>query len=158
MSLDDAQFAAAVSEASGYRLGKVEWVGERAGFPLVRRHARTYVKGNVVLVGDAAHTIHPQAGQGVNLGFLDVKALAEVLREARHAGGDWMAERVLKRYQRRRYADNLLVQRAMDGFDALFAHDLPWKRPLRQGVLALGQALTPARLGLMEMALFGRVR
>ena len=158
LSLSDEAFAAAVAQAAGYRLGEIEWVGERAGFPLVRRHAQRYFKGNVVLVGDAAHTIHPQAGQGVNLGFLDVMALREVLNSARQAGMDWAAEAVLRRYQRRRYGDNLLVQRAMDGFDALFAHDLPWKRPLRQGTLTLGRLLPPARHLLMDLALFGRMR
>jgi 2-octaprenylphenol hydroxylase len=156
LSLPDEDFAQALTEASDGRLGEITWVGPRAGFPLVRRHAQKYVAGSVVLVGDAAHTIHPQAGQGVNLGFLDVVALTNVLSEAKQAGMPWYAESVLRRYVRRRYADNVLVQRAMDGFDALFAHDFPWKRPLRQGVLTMGANFAPARILLTELALFAR--
>ena len=155
LSLDDAAFAQALTEASGARLGAVEWVGERAAFPLVRRHARRYHAARVALVGDAAHTIHPQAGQGVNLGFLDAQALCDEILTAVEAGAPFWTERVLRRYQRRRYLDNLAVQRAMDGFDWLFAHDLPWKRPLRQA-LVLGGRLKPAAALLTRFALDAR--
>ncbi len=155
LSLDDEAFADALTEASGRCLGRIEWVGERAGFPLVRRHARRYHAERVVLVGDAAHTIHPQAGQGVNLGFLDAQVLCEELLAAVEAGAPFWASAVLSRYQRRRYMDNLAVQRAMDGFEWLFAHDLPWKRPLRQLVMLAGRQ-RPAAQTLTRLALDAR--
>ena len=156
LSLSDEAFAEALTQASGERLGRIVEVGARAGFPLVRRHARQYVKGRVVLAGDAAHTVHPQAGQGVNLGFMDAAALIEVLSEARSKGMPWDHPGVLQRYERRRIADNLIVQRAMDGFDTLFAQDLPWKWPLRQGVIRLAQSLSPLRQIMMASTLYGR--
>lgn len=156
LALDDDAFCKALTEASQGLLGQVTWAGPRAGFPLVRRHAQSYSKGPVVLVGDAAHTVHPQAGQGVNLGFLDVIALVETLQEARAADIPWWHEAVLHRYGRRRYGDNLLVQRAMDGFDSLFRQDFPWKKPLRQGVMQAGARLELLRTLLTEVAMTGR--
>ncbi|SIN84926.1 2-octaprenylphenol hydroxylase [Sulfurivirga caldicuralii] len=155
LSLDDEAFAEALTEASGGRLGRIDWVGERAGFPLVRRHAQRYHAERVVLVGDAAHTIHPQAGQGVNLGFLDAQVLCEEVLTAFEAKAPFWVPAVLSRYQRRRYMDNLAVQRAMDGFEWLFAHDLPWKRPLRQLVMLAGR-LRPATQTLTRLALDAR--
>ncbi len=156
LALEDEVFCEALTEASQGLLGHVDWVGPRAGFPLVRRHARHYVKGAVVLVGDAAHTVHPQAGQGVNLGFLDAATLAEVIQEANLAGAPWWHAPVLNRYVRRRYADNHLVQRAMDGFDALFRQDFPWKAPLRWGVMRAAATVKPVRALLTEVAMTGR--
>ena len=109
----------------------------------------------LVLVGDAAHTSHPQAGQGVNLGFLDAQVLCEEVLDAFAAGVPFWTSAVLGRYQRRRYLDNLAVQRAMDGFEWLFAHDLPWKRPLRQLTLMAGR-VRPAAQALMRLALDAR--
>jgi len=155
LSLSDEAFADALTQASGARLGRIEWVGARAGFPLVRRHARRYHAERVVLVGDAAHTIHPQAGQGVNLGFLDAQVLCEELLAAVDAGAPFWQPAVLSRYQRRRQLDNLAVQRAMDGFEWLFAHDLPWKRPLRQWAMTAGQ-IRPVSQMLTRLALDAR--
>ncbi len=87
-----------------------------ASFPLIRRHATRYVSRGLALIGDAAHTINPLAGQGVNLGYRDVDALLTVLAEARVAAEDWSAETVLRRYQQQRQTDNLLMQAGMDMF------------------------------------------
>lgn len=106
------------------RLGKVTAVAA-GSFPLVRRHAIDYVKPGVALVGDAAHTINPLAGQGVNLGYRDVDALISVLNEARHCAEDWSAEKVLLRYERKRHKDNLLMQSGMDLFYFAFSNPCP---------------------------------
>lgn len=110
-------------------------------FPLTRRHALRYVQHGLALVGDAAHTIHPLAGQGVNLGYRDVDALLDVLVRARSYGESWASYEVLKRYQTRRLADNLLMQSGMDLFYAGFSNDLPPVKLLRNlGLMAAERA------------------
>lgn len=109
------------------RLGKVTAVAA-GSFPLVRRHAIDYVKPGLALVGDAAHTINPLAGQGVNLGYRDVQALIDVLSHARQCAEDWSSEQVLMRYQRKRRKDNLLMQSGMDAFYFTFSNPC---RPLK---------------------------
>lgn len=122
------------------RLGEVTPVAAGA-FPLTRRHAQQYVQPGLALVGDAAHTIHPLAGQGVNLGYRDVDALWDVLASARSVGEHWASLPVLQRYQARRRADNLLMQSGMDLFYAGFSNDLAPLRVLRNvGLMAAQRA------------------
>jgi 2-octaprenyl-3-methyl-6-methoxy-1,4-benzoquinol hydroxylase len=122
------------------RLGKVVPVAAGA-FPLTRRHALHYAREGLALVGDAAHTIHPLAGQGVNLGYRDVDALLEVLVSARNQGEAWASHDVLKRYQTRRMADNFIMQSGMDLFYAGFSNDLGPVRILRNiGLMAAERA------------------
>lgn len=109
------------------RLGRVTPV-TAGSFPLVRRHATRYVLPGLALVGDAAHTINPLAGQGVNLGYRDVDALIDTLTASRDRAEDWAAENVLLRYQRQRLKDNMLMQGGMDLF--YFAFSTP-AAPLR---------------------------
>ncbi|MFW9046096.1 3-demethoxyubiquinol 3-hydroxylase [Klebsiella sp. C244] len=122
------------------RLGRV--TPQAAGaFPLTRRHALQYVQPGLALVGDAAHTIHPLAGQGVNLGYRDVDALLEILAQARGRGEEWASLPVLKRYQARRRADNFIMQSGMDLFYAGFSNDLAPVRMLRNiGLMAAERA------------------
>ncbi|ARU93386.1 3-demethoxyubiquinol 3-hydroxylase [Tatumella citrea] len=103
------------------RLGKVRVLSAGA-FPLTRRHASQYVRPGLALVGDAAHTINPLAGQGVNLGYRDVDALIDILAGAKRTGSEWWQMPVLKRYQRQRYKDNLLMQNGMDLFYLAFSN------------------------------------
>lgn len=156
LNLSDQAFALEVSKASNYRLGSVIEVGERAAFPLIRRHAAHYVKSNLALVGDAAHTIHPQAGQGVNLGLLDAAALIETVLSARLAGKSWGRYSVLRKYERWRRGDNAIVQRSMEAFDWLFKQDSNVKTTFRKGFLPLANHLTPLKNWLMGQALNGR--
>lgn len=122
------------------RLGDVTPVSAGA-FPLTRRHAVDYVQPGLVLVGDAAHTIHPLAGQGVNLGYRDVDALIEVLVHARSYGEKWQSLEVLKRYQRRRQLDNFMMQSGMDLFYAGFSNNLAPVRVLRNvGLMVANRA------------------
>ena len=122
------------------RLGHFR-VHQAASFPLTRRHANRYVQPGLALVGDAAHTINPLAGQGVNLGYRDVDALIDVLTTARNQAEDWASERVLQRYQRQRQKDNLLMQSGMDLFYFAFSNRLPPLRMLRNmGLMAAERA------------------
>ena len=122
------------------RLGTVTAVAAGA-FPLTRRHAQQYVQPGLALIGDAAHTIHPLAGQGVNLGYRDVDALLDVLANARSIGENWASLSVLQRYQARRRVDNLLMQSGMDLFYAGFSNDLGPLRVLRNvGLMAAQRA------------------
>ncbi|MCY1496082.1 2-octaprenylphenol hydroxylase [compost metagenome] len=131
MALDDAAFRNALGHAFEFRLGEIEQVDPRLCIPLRQRHARRYVEPGLALIGDAAHTIHPLAGQGVNLGFLDAATLAEVLLHAYERGEPIADERVLSRYERRRMPHNLAMMAAMEGFERLFQADplpLRWLR------------------------------
>ena len=122
------------------RLGQVAPVAAGA-FPLTRRHALQYAREGLALVGDAAHTIHPLAGQGVNLGYRDVEALLDVLTNARAHAEPWASQQVLKRYQTRRMADNFIMQSGMDLFYAGFSNDLGPVRILRNiGLMAAERA------------------
>jgi len=112
-----ADFSRALTAASAGVLGELQLQGERAGFPLRRLEAPRYAIERCVLVGDAAHLVHPLAGQGVNLGFLDAAALAEVLFQAGEEREDPGALRVLRRYERWRKGENQLVGTAIDGFN-----------------------------------------
>ena len=139
-SLPMARLGEEIARSFPARVGKVTPVAAGA-FPLTRRHALRYVRPGVALVGDAAHTIHPLAGQGVNLGYRDVEALLDVLGSARSYGEDWASLRVLKRYQARRMADNYLMQSGMDLFCAGFSNDLAPVRVLRNvGLMAAARA------------------
>lgn len=116
-----------------------------ASFPLTRQHAQRYVKGRVVLLGDSAHLINPLAGQGVNLGFKDVVALESVIANALKQGDDWSAEKVLKAYEKKRKADNLMMMSAMDAIYATFSNDHPILSAARQAGLKLVKELPMAR-------------
>ncbi len=124
MELGDGEFSAAVGEASNGVLGKIKVRSRRASFPLRRLHALNYCAAGIVLAGDAAHVVHPLAGQGANLGLLDAASLAEVLGAALAAGEGPGDLRVLRRYERWRKGDNLASLRALDGISQLFSNDI----------------------------------
>jgi 2-polyprenylphenol 6-hydroxylase len=121
MSMDDAAFCQALSNASQHWLGAVQHTDKRFSFPLRQRHARRYHQGPLVLIGDAAHSIHPLAGQGANLGLADAQVLAEELVRARHSGRSPADPVVLSRYQRRRQPNNLGMMVTMEAFKRLYA-------------------------------------
>jgi 2-octaprenylphenol hydroxylase len=133
MALEDEEFCAAITEAFQSRLGKVSWTSQRAAFPLRGTQAAAYVKPRLALVGDAAHTIHPLAGQGVNLGLLDAAVLAEVLEGERDPG----RYLTLRRYERMRRGENTLMMHSMEGFKRLFGSRLPIINELRGAGLSM---------------------
>jgi 2-polyprenylphenol 6-hydroxylase len=123
LALDDTAFAEALDQAIGGRLGGITSVSPRFVFPLVGRQAHDYTRDRLVLLGDAAHTIHPLAGQGLNLGFADVRALLDTQpRGAASDPGDGVA---LRAYTRSRRLENELMLRSMEGLRWLFGSRLP---------------------------------
>ncbi len=153
LALDDEAFMAAVSLASEQRLGNVVEAGPRAAFPLKRQHAERYISHRLALIGDAAHTIHPLAGQGVNLGLLDAATLAEVLLNAAAKGKEIGATHVLRRYERWRRGDNLIMMSAMDGFQKLFGSEALSLKWLRNEGLAITDKHPPLKNQIMLHAM-----
>lgn len=150
MALDDEAFCQALTSASEAVLGNVQAIGKRFSVPLRQRHAVDYVQPGVALVADAAHTIHPLAGLGINLGLQDVRVLAEELQRARQRQYSVSDVRVLSRYQRRRKGENLLIMSAMEGFKRLFEQQslpLLWLR--NKGISSVGK-LTIIKRQLMR--------
>ena len=152
-ALSDGDFCAALSEASEGRLGNILAAAPRGEFPLRQRHSINYVQSGIALVGDAAHSIHPLAGQGVNLGLQDVAVLAEELVSG-HARGAALGDvALLGRYQRRRKGENLLMMAAMDGFKRLFENrSLPLRWARNVGMSLTGR-VGPLKRRLMRHAM-----
>lgn len=151
-TLNMQQLTTEIMQAFPARLGTVKALSAGA-FPLVRRHAQRYVLPGLVLVGDAAHTINPLAGQGVNLGYRDVEALLSVLEKARDHDEAWSSEKVLLRYQRQRRLDNLLMQSGMDLFYTAFSNDLAPVKALRNLALMTAQRAGALKTKALKYAL-----
>jgi 2-octaprenylphenol hydroxylase len=151
-TLDDASFAAAITAASGNILGECTPASGRARYPLKLQYAAQYARPRAVLLGDAAHAVHPLAGLGLNLGLLDCAALAEVFEDARGAGrfGEY---RLLRRYERWRRSENLLAAGALDGLEWLFSNAQPLRTALRAAGLAAVGRLPWVKRDLAQRAL-----
>ena len=151
-ALDDAGFLAALRPAFGDFLGKIELAGVRYSYPLSLSLVQSYVRPRLALVGDAAHGVHPLAGQGLNLGLRDVAALAEVLVEAGRRGEDIGALDVLERYQSWRRFEVTAMALGIDGINRLFSNDNPVLRGVRDLGLGLVNASPGVRRGFMRQA------
>ncbi len=145
LAADPAAFMSELGEAYAHRLGRITGCGPRAAFPLRLQYANSYIGTRIALVGDAAHAIHPLAGQGVNLGMLDAAALAEVLRDASAQGRDVGATPALRCYERWRKGDNLMMMLVMDGFKRLFGATAPPLRLARNLGLTLTDNAVPVK-------------
>ena len=143
MALHEADFCQALSLASERVLGDVIEVGPRASFPLGLRNADRYVSPGLALVGDAAHGVHPLAGQGVNMGILDAAALVDVLVAARESGRALGSLTTLRRYERARKAADIGMLGAMDLFKRLFSNSSPPLTLVRNLGLNLANIVTP---------------
>ncbi len=153
MDLDGPAFSAEIERRFGDSLGALRAIGGRWAYPLSLTHAERYVDRRLALIGDAAHAIHPIAGQGLNLGLRDVAALAETLVDTRRLGLDLGAADVLARYQRWRRFDNLLLIAATDSLNRLFSNDLAPLRLARDLGLAAVNRLPPLKRIFMRHAM-----
>jgi len=153
MRLDKTAFQQQLAQAFEYKLGDVLECGQRAIFPLQRRHAKNYIQQRFALVGDAAHTIHPLAGQGVNLGLLDAATLSQVIEEARLNHRDFGNHAVLRRYERWRKGETLAMMLAMDGFKGIFASQSPLLQWTRSFGLNISNITIPVKQLMMRHAM-----
>jgi 2-octaprenyl-6-methoxyphenol hydroxylase len=147
LRLDDARFAREIRRRLGDYLGSLHTVGRRWNYPLSAMLAHRYVDTRLALAGDAAHGIHPIAGQGLNLGFRDAIALARLVIQAKQAGQDVGSDALLARYQRERRPDNLAMLGMTDGLDRLFSTGNPAVRLARDlGLSAVNRAVPLKRV------------
>ena len=153
MALDDAGFMAELESRFGDFLGDLEVIGPRWSFPLSLQFAHTVLGRRLALVGDAAHAMHPIAGQGLNMGLRDVAALAEVVLDARRLGLDIGEGVVLERYQRWRRFDNALMLAMTDGLNRLFSNNIRPLRLARDLGLAAVNRLPPLKRFFMRQAM-----
>lgn len=131
MALDEAKFCQRLHYATNRRFNALSLTVPRQAIPLRQRHAKHYVQENIALVGDAAHTIHPLAGQGANLGFSDVSALVPILVKAHQRGEALGSLKILRRYQRARMLDNIAMSASMEAFKRTFSTQQPMVVQLR---------------------------
>ena len=150
LAMDEDRFNAEVTHAFAKRLGKLNVLSERKSFPLHGAQSQRYIDHRVVLIGDAAHTIHPLAGLGLNLGLEDVRCLGDLLNEPNRALG---SERVLRKYERARKSENLLMQRSLEMLDALFRDDRSAIKNLRALGVNITNKVLPLKLLFMRRAL-----
>ena len=154
INLSEEAFITELQEAIGQTaMGEIESISQRAAFPLRKQHADHYCQPGMALAGDAAHTIHPLAGQGVNLGFMDIATLAEEILQTHARNRNFADIQVLRRYERRRKGDNTLMMSSMDGFHLLFANDNKFLSGLRNFGLNLTNSITPLKSRFIEHAM-----
>jgi 2-octaprenyl-6-methoxyphenol hydroxylase len=153
IDLPDDIFAEEIERRLGDHLGRLWMIGRRWLYPLGALHAHRYYATRLALIGDAAHGIHPIAGQGLNLGFRDVAALSRLAIEAFWNGADPGAAALLVRYQRQRRPDNLLMLGLTDALDRLFSNDVPPVRLIRDVGLAAVNRITPLKRFFMRTAM-----
>ena len=153
MALDDDAFLDELHLRFGGWLGEIELAGPRFSHPLSLRQAARYTDTRFALVGDAAHSIHPIAGQGLNMGLRDVAGLAEAIVDAHRLGLDIGSVATLRAYERRRRFDNVLLAAVTDGLLRLFSNDIPPLRLARDIGLAAVNHLPPAKHFLMRHAM-----
>lgn len=153
LALAPAQFCARLEDAFERRLGRILGVSERLAFPLQFMHAHRLIGGRIALVGDAAHVVHPLAGQGVNMGILDIAELAYCLEQARNKANDLGGGKTLRRYERARSTENWTLALSLDGIKRLFAAQSPPLVALRSSGLRLADRWQPLKHFFMSRAM-----
>ncbi len=152
LALGDGAFLAELSRRFGDHLGRLSLSGPRFGYPLGFHLAQSFMAPRLVLIGDAAHAIHPIAGQGYNLGVKDIAALAEVLGDAKGLGLDLGSPAVLEKYQRWRRFDSAMLAFGTDALNRLYSNDLPPLRLARDLGMGAVNAVRPLRRFFMRQA------
>ncbi len=152
LALNDADFLAEVQKRFGSQLGELELIGPRQSWPLETHIARFFVADRLALVGDAAHGVHPIAGQGLNLGLRDVAALTEVVAEAARVGLDIGNGQTLAAYQQWRRFDSVVSTTAFDGLNRIFSNDAILARALRDAGMGLLDRMPWAKKQLVTNA------
>jgi 2-octaprenyl-3-methyl-6-methoxy-1,4-benzoquinol hydroxylase len=152
LALDDEAFAAELTDAFEARLGPARMASPRAAFPLRRQLASSQCEGRVLLAGDAAHVVHPLAGQGVNLGLRDVATLRDAIARARSRGLAWDAPHRLQRWARQRRSDNAMAAHAFEAINRVHASAGLWPTLLRGPLLGLAGTLPPVAHALWRHA------
>jgi 2-octaprenyl-6-methoxyphenol hydroxylase len=152
MQLSAKDFETEVARRFGNHFGAIEVVGDRWSYPLRFHLARTYARPRFALVGDAAHGIHPIAGQGLNLGLKDVAALAECVLDSVRLGLDAGEYQALLRYERWRRFDSFALAAATDGLNRLFSNDIAPLRAIRDLGLGIVDGIGPLRRFFMRHA------
>ena len=153
MALDDDGFKKELAALSEFKLGEIAEVNKRFLFPLSHSHVNEYVKPGLALIGDAAHSIHPLAGQGANLGIADAIALAEIISNAKKANRQWAALHTLKKYQRQRKGANQLMETSMTGFKELFGNKNSVLSEVRNAGLSLVDHLPAVKYKIIQQAI-----
>jgi len=153
LGLDDARFGREIARRLGGHLGAVRPIGRRWSYKLAAMLAHRYTDTRLALVGDAAHGVHPIAGQGLNLGFRDVEVLAALVIDAVAAGQDPGAPELLAQYQRQRRPDNLAMLIGMDALDRLFSNDAGPVRLVRDLGIAAVHRIAPLKRAFMRQAM-----
>lgn len=153
LALNDDEFRLKLADAFAATLGDIVAVSPRYSFPLHMRHAKKYVLSHAALIGDAAHTIHPLAGQGMNLGLLDAEYLSKVMITALQKGKDFYAYDVLRQYERVRKSENILMLTMVDGLKKLFGSQSKIISTVRNAGLQATNQLSIVKNFLMRQAL-----
>jgi 2-octaprenyl-6-methoxyphenol hydroxylase len=153
MQLEPPAFEAELQRRAGEWLGRVWEIGPRFTYPLQLKHAKRYVAPRVALIADAAHVIHPIAGQGLNLGMRDIALLSELLVDRRRTGLDLGNPDLLRRYERLRRGDNIAFSAATDILDRLFSNDIPPIKLARRVGLGTVNRIPPLRHFFMRRAM-----
>ena len=156
MHYGDEAFEAALATRFPARYGKIKVISPRAAYPLTLIHAVTYIGPRMALVADAAHGIHPIAGQGLNLGFRDINEITKLIEEAYRKGEDIGADKILQTYQRRRMPDNMAMIALTDSLTRLFSNNIPPIRFVRRTSLKVISKLPMAKRFLMKQAMGDR--
>ena len=149
---DEDTFARELGDAFGGELGTMRLLSARAAFPLRRQLAETYAQGRVLLLGDAAHMVHPLAGQGVNLGLRDVAALRGLVRDATKRGADIASPQRLARWARTRKSENAVNALAFEAINRAYSNDALWPTLLRGQALGMAGRLPPLSRALWRHA------
>lgn len=156
VSMDSELFNGSLAQAFNYKLGNIKTRGERHSFPLSKQFVEQYVKPGIALIGDAAHVIHPLAGQGVNMGLLDAMSLLDVIIQAVNDGRDFSHYSVLRRFERWRKADNFTMEAMVEMIKNLFANDKNRIKSLRAQGMDIINSVTEIKKLLIQQAIGNR--